>query len=88
MNSNNCRLCNNKLFPSPLLQLNGMPKAAQYFPSKDEFADDKGIVLNIFQCSDCGLVQLNTNPVEYFKEVITATFFSEEIKKSRFNQFC
>jgi len=86
MNSNSCRLCNNKLFPSPLLQLNGMPKAAQYFPNKYEFAGDKGIILNIFQCSCCGLVQLNTNPVEYFKEVITATYFSEEIKKSRFNQ--
>ena len=86
MNSNSCRLCNSKLFSSPLLQLNGMPKAAQYFPSKDEFVDDKGIVLSIFQCADCGLVQLNTNPVEYFKEVITATSFSEGIKKSRFDQ--
>ena len=86
MDLNNCHLCNSKLFSSPLLQLKGMPKAAQYFPSKDEFAKDNGIVLNIFQCSHCGLVQLNTSPVEYFKEVITATYFSEELNKTRYNQ--
>ena len=78
MTNNNCRLCNSKLFPNPLLQLKEMPKAAQYYPIEDEFEDDKGIILNVFQCSDCGLVQLNTSPVEYFREVITATSFSAE----------
>ena len=74
---NKCHLCNSKLFPYSVLQLNGMPKAAQYYPNENEFKDDKGIILNIFQCSDCGLVQLNINPVDYFKEVITSTSFSE-----------
>ena len=86
MPNNNCRLCNAKLFSSPLLQLNEMPKAAQYYPIEDEFEDDKGIILNVFQCTDCGLVQLNTSPVEYFKEVITATSFSEDTKLSRLIQ--
>ena len=86
MNSNICRLCNSKLFPNPLLQMNEMPKAAQYYPNEDEFQDDKGITLNIFQCSDCSLVQLNTSPVEYFKEVITAASFSEDTKASRLSQ--
>jgi len=86
MINNNCNLCNSKLFPNPLLQLNEMPKAAQYFPSEDEFADDNGIILSVFQCTDCGLVQLNSSPVEYFKEVITAASFSEDAKISRLNQ--
>ena len=86
MTNNNCRLCNSKLFPNPLIQLNEMPKAAQYYPTEDEFTDDKGIILNVFQCADCGLVQLNTSPVEYFKEVITAASFSEEAKLSRLIQ--
>ena len=86
MNSNICRLCNSKLFPNPLLQMNGMPKAAQYYPKEDEFYDDKGIILNIFQCSDCALVQLNTSPVEYFKEVITAASFSKDTNELRLNQ--
>jgi len=86
MTNNNCRLCNSKLFLNPLLQLKEMPKAAQYYPIEDEFQNDKGIILNVFQCSVCGLVQLNTSPVEYFKEVITATSFSEDTKLLRFNQ--
>ena len=86
MNSNNCRLCNCELFPDPLLQLNGMPKAAQYFPEEDEFEKDKGIILNVHQCSACGLVQLNTRPVNYFREVITAASFSDKTRLSRLNQ--
>mgnify|MGYP001223344676 CR=1 FL=1 len=82
--TNKCRLCDSKLFSRSLLKLEGMPKAAQYYPNRNEFEDDKGIVLNVFQCSDCGLVQLNTNPVDYFKEVITAASFSEEAKLSRY----
>ena len=84
--TNKCRLCDSKLFSRSLLKLEGMPKAAQYYPNRNEFEDDKGIVLNVFQCSDCGLVQLNTNPVDYFKEVITAASFSEEAKLSRLSQ--
>ena len=86
MNSNKCRLCNSKLFPSPLLQLEGMPKAAQHFPDKNEFETDKGITLKIFQCIECSLVQLNINPVDYFREVITAASFSEKTRLVRLNQ--
>jgi len=86
MNITKCRLCNGKLFPNPLLRLNGMPMAAQYFPKESEFRRDKGIVLNIYQCSICGLVQLNVKPVDYFKEVITAASFSEKTRLSRLNQ--
>jgi len=63
-----------------------MPKAAQYYPEKDEFADDKGITLTICQCSSCGLVQHNLHPVAYFKEVITAASLSEKSRLSRLNQ--
>lgn len=86
MNSNNCHLCHNKLFPDPILQLKGMPQAAQYFPKEDEFAQDKGIILNVYQCSSCGLVQLSIKPVEYFKEVITFASLSGKARLSRLNQ--
>jgi 2-polyprenyl-3-methyl-5-hydroxy-6-metoxy-1,4-benzoquinol methylase len=81
-----CRLCHCELFPEPIMQLNGMPRAAQYYPTKDEFVEDKGINLEIFQCSACGLVQLNIGPVEYYKEVITAASFSEKTRLSRSQQ--
>jgi 2-polyprenyl-3-methyl-5-hydroxy-6-metoxy-1,4-benzoquinol methylase len=63
-----------------------MPRAAQYFPSESELSDDSGIDLGVYQCASCGLVQLNSEPVWYFKEVITATSFSEETRKIRLGQ--
>ncbi len=78
-----CRLCKNKLYLKPILILKGMPKAAQFFPKKNEFKNDKPITLNIFQCKKCGLVQLNNRPVSYFKEVITAATLSLDARKSR-----
>lgn len=84
--NNNCHLCNNKLFPDPVLQLKGMPKAAQYYPEKNEFAEDIGITLTIQQCSSCGLVQHNMRPVESFREVVTFASLSEKSRLSRLNQ--
>ena len=81
-----CRLCGDKLFLKPLLTLNGMPKAAQHFLDKDQFLDDVAIDLDIFQCTNCGLVQLNIDPVSYFKEVITAASISGDARKSRLKQ--
>lgn len=84
--NDNCHLCNGKLFPNPVLELSGMPKAAQYYPEKNEFDDDRGVVLTIRQCSSCGLVQHTMRPVDYFKEVITAATLSEKSRLSRLNQ--
>ncbi len=86
MSSNKCHLCGKKLFPKPILQLKGMPKAAQYYPEKTEFSEDTGIPLNIRQCASCGLVQHNMKPVKYYKEVITAASLSEKSRLSRLNQ--
>jgi len=86
MNFNNCRLCHSELFQEPIIELNGMPKAAQFYPSEDEFAEDKGIILKVYQCSSCGLVQLIREPVDYYKEVITAASISGKARLSRFQQ--
>ena len=66
-----------------MLQLKGMPRAAQYFPERAEFEGDAGIELNIVQCASCGLVQLNREPVSYYREVITAASFSEKTRQAR-----
>lgn len=86
LDAKNCHLCGNELFPEPILQLEGMPKAAQYYPEKNEFAEDVGIILIIKQCSSCGLVQHRMQPVDYYKEVITAVTLSEKSRLSRLNQ--
>jgi 2-polyprenyl-3-methyl-5-hydroxy-6-metoxy-1,4-benzoquinol methylase len=64
-----------------------MPAVVQYLPDAESVESDKGLDLEVFQCSGCGLVQLNNEPVPYYKEVIRAAAFSEEMKDFRRKQF-
>jgi len=64
-----------------------MPKAAQFLPDAMSLQGDKGIDLVVCQCSGCSLVQLCNEPVPYYKEVIRAAAFSEEMRTFRLEQF-
>lgn len=81
-----CKICSEALFIKPILKLKKMPKAAQFFPTKKQFRTDRGINLNIYQCSNCGMTQLNSKPVHYYKSVITATSYSKKTEKIRLNE--
>jgi len=85
---NKCRVCGHKFFEEPLLRYENMPRAAQFLPVAESLGSDKGVDLEICQCSGCGLVQLSNDPVPYYKEVIRASAFSEEMKDFRRKQFC
>ena len=87
MGQNRCRVCYHALYKEPLLQYENMPGAAQYLPDAAAVASDKGVDLEVCQCSGCGLVQLSNPPVAYYKEVIRAAAFSEEMKDFRIKQF-
>ena len=80
-----CRVCGAGL--ELLLTYENMPKAAQYLPRKEDLTTEKGVDLRVCQCIPCGLVQLDNDPVPYYKEVIRAVGFSEDMKKFRSNQF-
>ncbi len=82
-----CRVCNQKFFTEPLLHYKNMPGAAQYLPSLDNLTNDKGVDLEVCQCSGCGLVQLSNDPVPYYREVIRASAFSTEMTDFRQTQF-
>ena len=69
-----------------MLELVGMPNAAQFLPNEDELHKDKGVDLNIFECTQCGLVQTSQEPVPYYKEVIRASAFSGEMAAFRQKQ--
>lgn len=84
---NKCRVCGSSLFDEPLLKFKNMPSKAQYLPEKESLNIDKGVDLKVCQCSGCGLVQLKNEPVAYYKEVIRAAGFSEEMKRFRLEQF-
>ena len=64
-----------------------MPSSAQYFPDLRSLKKDKGINLEIYQCSRCELVQLNNKPVSYYKEVIRSSDVSKAMKLFREKQF-
>lgn len=82
-----CRVCGKVFFRKPLLRYENMPKAAQNFPTADSLECETGVDLTVCQCSGCGLVQLNNDPVPYYREVIRAAAFSEVIKDSKTKQF-
>jgi 2-polyprenyl-3-methyl-5-hydroxy-6-metoxy-1,4-benzoquinol methylase len=81
----NCRVCQGSLFSKPLLHYGGSPKSAQGFLNKLSEIDEV-VNLIIYQCSKCGLIQHNLEPVVYYKEVIRAVAFSPEMGKFRKNQ--
>lgn len=81
-----CKICFGILFSKPILKLKRMPKAAQFFPTKKEFNKDQGINLNIYQCSECGMTQLNSKPVKYYKSVITAASLSKKTERIRLDE--
>lgn len=87
MTINKCRVCGHNFFKEPLLRYKNMPSAAQYLPDVESLESDKGIDLEVCQCSGCGLVQLSNVSVTYYKEVIRAAGFSEEMKDFRMKQF-
>ncbi len=82
-----CRVCGSELFAEPLLRYSNMPGAAQDFPTAETRQRDAGTNLDVCQCSSCGLVQLDNDPVGYWREVIRAAAFSEEMKEFRRAQF-
>ncbi len=87
MSINTCRVCGHSFFTQPLLKYEKMPKAAQFFPDAGSIKTEKGVNLEVYQCSGCGLVQLNNEPVGYYKEVVRAAAFSPEMKEFRIKQF-
>jgi 2-polyprenyl-3-methyl-5-hydroxy-6-metoxy-1,4-benzoquinol methylase len=83
----NCRVCNGALYAEDLISLSNMPATAQNFPDSSGLSSDKGADLGVAQCSACGLVQLRNTPVAYYKDVIRASAYSDEMRTFRLTQF-
>jgi SAM-dependent methyltransferase len=82
----NCRFCNLDNSCDHLLTIENQP------PSAQGFFDNQGesyitIDLEIYECNQCGLVQHNSEPVSYYKDVIRAVAYSPEMKIFRLQQF-
>jgi hypothetical protein len=65
-----------------------MPSQAQYLPTEDAVASDKGISLPISQCTGCGLVQIPVKPVKYYKKAIrSAAWLRPKWRKKQISDF-
>ena len=60
-----------------------MPASAQLFLESKEINKNCSINLEIKQCTNCGHVQSTNDPVDYYREVITAAGLSETICEER-----
>ncbi len=78
-----CRCCSGQVTDRPILHYKNMPKAAQFFPTKDELAMEMGVELALYQCPKCGLIQLLDDPVPYYRDVIRTAGISGELREYR-----
>lgn len=82
-----CRICAQEMGGDPLLEYRNMPKSAQFFPAPEEADTEQGVDLRLFVCPYCGMMQLDGEPVPYYREVIRATRVSPEMRAFRVQQF-
>lgn len=82
-----CRLCRRPLSASAAIPIGPFPQAAQYYPEPAEFATERGVLLNIVECPGCRLTQLLNEPVDYYRQVITAASLSPSMQRPRLALF-
>ena len=82
-----CLTCGAELKGEPLLLLKNAPGYAQHLPDAEEVGSDKGIDLELRQCDLCGLIQMDCEPVDYYRDVIRASGISEMIRQLRMEQY-
>jgi SAM-dependent methyltransferase len=82
-----CRVCGRPGLEGPLVRYEDMPAAAQGMPGPDQLSSDLGAELELFACPSCGLVQIASDPVPYYRDVIRAAGVSDELRRSKQAQF-
>ena len=82
----NCLLCDNTLQDSQKILIRNMPESAQGFTTSSKMIR-KDFSTYLFQCKYCNHVQLVSEPVQYYKEVVRSVGISDEMKNYRKKQF-
>lgn len=79
-----CRICGTRLAEIPALHFADAPPAQGFLrsPDTEECQHD----LDIYQCESCGTVQHASDLVPYYKDVIRAVAYSEEMAHFRRHQ--
>ena len=80
---NTCLACGGRLPKEPVMSFSGMPASAQHIPKREELGSDRPWDLSIYACPDCGLLQFDCEPVDYYRDVIRAVGLSETMRELR-----
>lgn len=71
----------------PLMECENMPNSAQGLLTFDDLDNETGINLKLCQCKNCGLVQFDCKPVDYYKDVIRAGGFTTTMTDLRRREY-
>ena len=82
-----CIACGKLLPEASLFELTSAPASAQDIPDAASVQQDKGVTLQLRQCSGCGLVQFDCEPVPYYRDVIRAGGGSSTMRELRTAQY-
>mgnify|MGYP003102631229 CR=1 FL=1 len=82
-----CIACGKLLPEASLFELTSAPASAQDIPDAASVQQDKGVTLQLRQCSGCGLVQFDCDPVPYYRDVIRAGGGSSTMRELRTAQY-
>lgn len=82
-----CIACGKLLPEASLFELTSAPASAQDIPDAASVQQDKGVTLQLRQCSSCGLVQFDCEPVPYYRDVIRAGGGSSTMRELRTTQY-
>lgn len=63
-----CIVCGAPLFDDPIYVCRNMPAKSQDLPIRQNVDEDFPIDFNLCQCTGCGLVQFDCEPVAYYKD--------------------
>ncbi len=82
-----CIVCGAPLIKPPLFICRNMPGTSQNLPTKENLDQDHAVDLNLCQCSGCGLVQFDCEPVPYYRDSTRAGERSEALIDLRQKQY-
>ena len=82
-----CIVCGAPLFDEPLYVCRNMPANSQELPSKEKLEIDRAVDFNFCQCSGCGLVQFDCDPVPYYRDSTRAGERCDALIKLRQEQY-
>lgn len=82
-----CIVCDAKLISPPVFVCKNIPASAQNLPTEEELKTEKPVTLNLCQCSGCGLIQFDNEPVDYYRDSTRAGERSDALIKLRQEQY-